>query len=286
MADGRGLNRINLGKHSLGTKDLDLAKRELHELDRIMAIKHGLLEEKPNDNSKDLTLENGWELFLEHCSRAEVLGGVSLRTLQRYSAVRDKHLEFCNGRNLSHWSEINRRTAEAYGSWLKKRNLADRTVFLELTLICSVVKWLIKEKKLDSQYQFALDLVKPQGTSTFCYTKVQFSRMVDYCRKSKSLEWMGDVIVALGTSGMRIGELIALRWSDVDLSTNTIKITDERSIPSSRQSGPLRRIKGKRGRCFPIHPDFEKVLKRLDRHPDGRVSSIVVEENLSIHAEC
>lgn len=41
--------------------------------------------------------------------------------------------------------------------------------------------------------------------------------MVDLCRSSTRLHWLADVIVALAATGMRIGELAALRWSDVDL---------------------------------------------------------------------
>jgi integrase len=66
---------------------------------------------------------------------------------------------------------------------------------------------------------------------------------------------------------MRIGELIALRWSDIDLTCKSIQIADERSSGGEQ----ARTTKGRRSRRVPLNPALEPVLRDLERHPDGFV---------------
>ena len=43
------------------------------------------------------------------------------------------------------------------------------------------------------------------------------------------LAWLGLVILGLSHTGMRIGELTGLRWSDLDTGLSTVRIADERA---------------------------------------------------------
>lgn len=86
--------------------------------------------------------------------------------------------------------------------------------------------------------RFLLKLSKPDGSTTFCYTKQQVTRIIAFCYASPSLVWLGQVITALATSGLRINELAKLRWTDIDLPSNTIRLTDERARPRRKQTGP------------------------------------------------
>ena len=142
---------------------------------------------------------------------------------------------------------------------------------LELNLLCSVVKWLVEEQHLPASCRFLLKLSKPDGSTTYCYSKQEVTRMVKFCYATPDLVWLGYVITALATSGLRINELAKLRWSDLDLESSTIRLTDERARPRRKQTGNERRIKGKRGRALPMHPDFHKVLTALPRRNDGLV---------------
>ncbi len=155
--------------------------------------------------------------------------------------------------------------------WLAKKEYADRTIVLELNVICSVVKWLVEEEHLPPSCRFLLKLSKPEGSTTYCYTKQQVSRMVEFCNATPSLDWLAQVIIALATSGLRINELAKLRWTDIDFPSNTICLTDERARPRRKQTGQERRIKGKRGRALPMHPAFRDVLAALPRHRDGLI---------------
>jgi len=271
FADGRINSKQDLGKPSLGTRDREEALRRLRQLDLRMAIDRGIAESEQTRKNQDVSIDEGWQLYMARCEQPEILGGVSPATQERYRPVRDKHTKFCAANDYSSWSEISKKVTLKYGDWLAKKNLADRTIVLELNLICSVVKWLVEEEHLPASCRFLLKLSKPNGSDTFCYTREQVTRMVAFCRADAKLLWLADVITGLATSGLRINELAKLRWTDIDFRSNTIRLTDERSRPRKKQSGRERRIKGKRGRALPMHPAFKDVLEGLPRNIDGLV---------------
>lgn len=67
---------------------------------------------------------------------------------------------------------------------------------------------------------------RPKGVSAKAinaYSPEDQQKIVDYCKNSSSL-YDGIFYVLIGT-GMRVGECIALEWSDVDLQKQTISIS-------------------------------------------------------------
>src|SRR5262245_23539052 len=84
--------------------------------------------------------------------------------------------------------------------------------------------------------------------------------MLAHCREQADLAWLVGVIVGLACTRLRISELASLRWSDIDLVTNFIKLVDEGGQP--KKSGRARReTKSGRSRMLPIHQDLENVLQ-------------------------
>jgi integrase len=247
FADGRINSKHKLGIPSLGTRDREEALRRLRDLDRYKAIEAGLIKPQSQDSADEVSIERGWQLYFERCEQPEILGGVSPATLKRYRAVRQKHIDFCAEKKFTDWSLMTKKTTEAYGAWLAKRDYADRTIVLELNTICSIVKWLVEGQHLPEACRFLLKLSKPAGSPTFCYTKRQVCRMLAFCYVDPKLVWLGQAITALATTGLRINELVKLRWSDIDFQSNTIRLTDERARPRRKQTGKERRLKGKRG---------------------------------------
>lgn len=271
FADVRMNSKYQLGKPSLGTKDREEAFRQLQRLDHVKAVEVGLVDAAVVAANNDVTIEGGWALYIERCEKPELLGGVSRKTVQRYKSVRYKHQEYCAKKSLQYWSQITRANTLDYGATLAKKKYADRTIVCEANMVCSVSKWLTEEGHLPQACRFLLKMTKVSGSSTFCYTRRQVARMIEFCNETEDLVWMGQVITCLATSGLRINELAQLRWSDVDLDVRTIRITDERSVPRRRQTGSERRIKGKRGRALPMHAEFFKVLQQIPRQADGRI---------------
>lgn len=78
---------------------------------------------------------------------------------------------------------------------------------------------------------------------------------------------------ALGRTGLRIGELSALRWSNVDLERQVIHLRDTTGlVPKSERKG-AQTTKSHRDRILDVHPDLLPVLRALyaQRKPDQRV---------------
>jgi integrase len=72
----------------------------------------------------------------------------------------------------------------------------------------------------------------------------------------------------LACTGLRISELAALRWDDLDDGLQMLRIVDERH--RRRRSGnEARRTKTGRSRAFPIHSDLVAVLSEMSRSDDG-----------------
>jgi hypothetical protein len=85
---------------------------------------------------RELAVDDGWRLYLEHCARPQVMGGASDATRKRYRPVRDKHIDFCQARGIESWNEVGKTAVHAYGIWLSS-DYADRSIFLERRgLVC------------------------------------------------------------------------------------------------------------------------------------------------------
>lgn len=268
-ADGRD-GKYKLGKHSLGTRDPQEAIERLKIIDRKKALELGLATPELTKSFDVISIGAGWQAFMAHCNRSPVMGGVSTGTQKRYRAVRDKHIKFCARHGISEWNGFDKPALEKYGNWLAK-HYADRTVYLELTLLKSVNHWLIENKMLPAEARIDCSLSKPVGTDTYCYAREEVAAMIKHCESNPLLGWLLNVIIALAHLGVRIGELAGLRWSDVDLANNVITVADERASRRKRLAGTMRTTKGKRSRQIPIHPRLREVLLKMKREPDGRV---------------
>jgi len=268
-ADGRG-GKFNLGKHSLGTRDREEALERLRRLDEHKAVELGLAETMSTIASMTTSIAGGWRLYLEHVDSNQVMGGASKATIKRYGQVRDKHLKYCGRNGIETWQAFDESAFRRYGNWLAKQS-ADRTVYLELTLLKSLNGWLINNKLLPASAKVVLSLKKPQGTDTYCYSSAEVTAMVAGCRSKPKLVWLANLIVGLAFTGTRISELAGLRWADVNLDGGVIRIADERSSRRKRQAGTARTTKGGRSRAVPIHRELRELLEGLPRTADGFV---------------
>lgn len=236
----------------------------------MKAVEVGLAEAHQISERARISIADGWRQYLEYSGRSEVLGGVAPKSLRRYELVRDRHVSYCEQHGIETWNGFDRKAFERFGNWMFK-NYAYRTCYVELTQIKAACNWLIQAELLPAECKLVYPLRKPQGSDTYCYMAKEVTAMIDHCRATAGLDWLADVILGLAHSGMRIGELTGLRWSDVDLKANVIRIADERSSRRKVQAGTARTTKGRRSRTIPIHAELRKLLIKLDRRTGGRV---------------
>jgi integrase len=268
-ADGR-FETLNLGKHSLGTRDRAEAEANLRKLDYRMAVRCGLAKDTGVDPDERLEVARGWERYLKWCERPEVMGGVSRKTLNKYRRSSELHQEFCTAHSIRYWNDFGKAELDDYGRILNPKFSA-RSLYFELTQVKTVLNWLIDEKHLPGEAKFRFRLSKPEGNETYCYTPEQVQAMLRLCDGAPGLFWLGNIIRVLACTGLRIAELAGLRWTDIDFTGNAIRLTDERSSHRRSTMGTARRTKGKRSRTIPLHPAIKSLLTRLPRVKHGHV---------------
>jgi integrase len=273
FADGRTNPPHNVGRHSLATRDRQEALEQLRRLDLVKAVEFGLADRSylTETNEKLLLLEEGKDLYLNHVKRPPVLGGACKTTAKRYRAVFGKFVAFAQKEGVQHWQSVSKRTLEAYGAWLDDQDYAAASEYLELTTIKQAMKWLVEEKHLPTTCVFALPLEKPKGTTTYCYTTEEVAVMAEHCLATPVLAWLGGVIVALASTGLRISELASLRWEDVNWAKNMIRLTDTRNRATKTERDAARSTKGRRDRSLPIANELRPILEKIMRYPDGRI---------------
>lgn len=262
MADGRS-NTPPLGRHSLGTKDHQQALAALRRLDLVKAVEVGKADRALLDTSPTelLGLEAGWDLYRDHVSRSRVAGGAKKNTTKRYRAVFGKFIPFAHGRGIAAWNTVNRQSLEAYAAWLDGEGYAFATEYLELNTLKQAVKWLTENDHLPVECRITgLKMPKPAGGATYCWTVEEVAAIVACCREQAELNWLGEVVIALASTGLRISELASLRWTDIDFEKNTIRLTDESTFAPRQRRRKARETKNSRSRSFPIHDDLRSVL--------------------------
>ena len=269
--DGRS-NQPNTGVHSLGTRDRVQALRRLDELDEQQAIKHGLVDlvTISRKGRRTLAISEGRRLYEMHLDRPRVAGGIRGVSKKRYHAVFSKFVEFARASKIEMCEDVDNSVIQRYIAKLAKRPYAEATIYLEVTTIKQMLTWLAEEGHYQPTQKIKVSPSKPQGTTTYCWTVEEFQGIVEYCRKSPELRWLADIVVTLGLTGLRISELVNLRWEDIDLKAGMIKLVDESRVTARvRSQSHVRTLKTGRDRVFPIHKDLRPVLVGIPRHRDG-----------------
>ncbi|MEO7319751.1 MAG: site-specific integrase [Chthoniobacteraceae bacterium] len=262
-------------RYSLEAATLNEALENLKLLDAAKAVELNRADRSILNKLSDkvLPLEDGKEKYLAYVGRPPVMGGAGAKTAQRYRAVFDKFNPFAREKGVDDWNRVSQRLLESYGAWLDDNDYAYATEYLELATLKQAMKWMIGEKLIPAACGFSLKLKKPSGTSTYCYTPAEVSAMIAHCIAQAELNWLGDAIVALAHTGLRISELAGLRWSDLDEALTKITLTDERRGASRENRASARGTKSGRDRTLPIHPRLHEVLVKMKVHlcKDGRV---------------
>ena len=270
-ADGRG-NRSGLKRYSLGTLDRTQAIETLKNLDAKMAVQVGKAPASVVNTTTLLSIQEGVDAYTAHARRTRILGGVRPATLKRYRTIFAKFSDFAVQHHITGWQQVTKSVLEEYGQWLEDSDYAYATQYIELATLNQAIKYLALVKKLlPAECYQPLGLSKSDAVTRYCYTREQVEAMITRCVNDPTLRWLGHVIVALATTGLRISELASIRWNDIDLANNNLKLPDTSRSGTREQRASARTTKGGYTRAFPIHRDFRVVLEQLPHHTDARV---------------
>ena len=198
------------------------------------------------------------------------MGGASKTTFKRYRAIFDKFKEFAAKRRVGHWQEVNKRVLEGYGGWLYDEKYAPATLYIEINTIKQTINWLIAEGHLPESAKINLAVKKVGDSEAYCYSPEQVNAILLQCTSDSDLHWLGNVIVGLVFTGLRISELAQLRWAAIDLDQKVIRIIDNSGTTAKADNLVQISTKTHRSRTLPIHPELLRVLQAMPRHADGR----------------
>lgn len=183
----------------------------------------------------------------------------------------DKFLKFANSTSIEYWSQVNASILQQYAGHLEQLKKSYNTQYLELTTLKQIIKWMIAEGHLAENCRIQLKLPRDKASTTYCWRVEEFQALVEQCRSTSTLGWLGQICVTLSLTGMRISELAQLRWSDLDFGKGVVTLVDESRRNMQREDRARRTLKNKRGRSFPMNEQLIPILHSIQRHRDGFV---------------
>jgi integrase/recombinase XerD len=140
--------------------------------------------------------------------------------------------------------------------------VAASTLFNELCVIRSMCKWCVRKRYLaddPTKYVDYPKLPKPNPRALKRTQLKQLFTIIDTEPDTFKATWRRNrlLLLLLVYTGLRIAEAAGLRWGDVDLDANTIKVR-----PDIAKNG--------RTRAIPIHPRLKEELSRIENQEADR----------------
>ncbi len=146
--------------------------------------------------------------------------------------------------------------------------LSSKTIRDIVAIIKSSLKFAMKEDLISS---FNLDFIYPKISSKdkiYTISKQDQDKLIDYILKNQSSKNFGILLTLY--SGIRIGELCALKWKDIDFKNNILNInkTLQRVYIKDKQINKSKLIitnpkTHNAEREIPLNKDFAKELKKF-----------------------
>jgi integrase/recombinase XerD len=173
------------------------------------------------------------------------------KTVCRYKVSLDAFARHLLILNIVYADEVTLSVLEGFTAYRTKTEKADvKTAYSDAITIKNLFKWASKPGRSILVRNSALDweTVQPVKPKRKAYTADEVAKLEVGVR-----EWLRPVVTVLAWSGMRIGELINLRWSDVDFTQQLINIRVQEDW----------KPKGRRDRAVPMHPKVEAALRTL-----------------------
>lgn len=142
--------------------------------------------------------------------------------------------------------------------------LSQKTVRDIITIIKLSLRKALKDKLID---YIDLEFDYPTSSSNLkvkYFDKLEQRKIIIYCLESFTLKDIG-ILLSLQT-GMRIGELCALKWEDINFNKNIIYINKTLQRIYNKETGKTKVVVTnpktvKANREIPIDKDFAKLLK-------------------------
>src|SRR3954451_20264408 len=145
-------------------------------------------------------------------------------------------------------------TGERIEAWKATLTISNRSKAKILTILNGVLKRARRVHKLG--YNAMANIEKPRFRATTAIEVFSPEEIWALVRAAES-EQDGAIFLTAAFTGLRRGELVALRWRDVDFTVSAIRVS------SSYTEGHLTRPKSGKVRAVPMAPEVGTALAKL-----------------------
>jgi len=171
-------------------------------------------------------------------------------TINRYKSSLNAFGRYLETKNIEYARDVTLSILEGYRAYRVQKEKCDvKTSYNDELVIKGVFKWGSKTSRGIVAVNPALDWETPEPVKPKrrCYTPEEVAKLEVGVR-----EWLRPIVITLAWTGLRIAELIHLRWADVDLDKRVLHVRVQESW----------KPKGRRDRVVPLHPKVEAVIRQ------------------------
>lgn len=212
----------------------------------------------PQSTSR-ITLIEAVRGYREFCAAK----GLTPKTLAKYKAETDRLLKYAAINNITHLDQLDERAYYGYGAWMRerphkqKRFYSSKSVHTASVVLKQFLRHAHRLRLIDHNPLESASTPKAQTRKQPCPSPDQAEKM------AAALDTpYREAVLLLFYTGIRVGELLSLRWTDIVYrDSEPVKIHIQRG-------GSAGTTKDKDSRLVPVHPRIADVIKGLDRsHP-------------------
>lgn len=153
-------------------------------------------------------------------------------------------------------SELSRKDIQAFVDQQKRKGLNPSTIKLQTTILSTCLKLAVKDEILDKNPCQYLSFPKKEKTQRTWFSVDDLKKFlaIDTSKDTK-----GNALKFSALTGLRRGEVLALKWSDVDFTKNTVVVS--KSLTWTEQGWKISNTKTSESvRIIPLSDEVLKIL--------------------------
>jgi integrase len=204
--------------------------------------------------------------FLDRWLRDYAKPNVTDRTFERYKSIVEQHLKPALGRLAlqrlqpiaiqavyTQWREAGRKKPRKTES----AGLSENTILQHHRVLHKALEMAVRWQLIQRNPADAVEPPKPKRREMKTIDEAQTAWALEFAEAKKSELYL-PVLMAV-TTGLRRGEILALRWQDVDFGAGILSV--RRSLEETKSGLKFKDTKGKRSRVVDVPPILADALE-------------------------
>lgn len=200
-----------------------------------------------------MKFEKGATEFLEYKKSY-----IKFRTYERYISLIPRITQFFGNIDIE---KISTKDLQTFIKWLsEEKKLSNSSIKIHIMFLKSVICYFDADKKFNKLF-----FPKEKKKNIKVYTDEEIVKIKKYIFEEDHLQNCLGELIAIYT-GMRLGEILALQWSDIHFNEGFINVS--KSIYRRKNEGMI--IASPKAlasyRQIPLHPKLKEVLRKFRSH--------------------